>query len=562
MDDNDVQRALKVVHSVALSPPEHKLLSYFVLNSVDPKATALYVIQRASGGSESEMDRDVDLGIRRLLADWKELVGRFRSCHDISPSMKLLAWTRDGGRCCITKRSRVWWDMLGWTRILVLKLVPSQLVQGLDDEAHSSLRETLAVFLTEASLQRLIRCLDAESNHNGQIKNLWTLDKSAATAFMNGQIYLEPEWNAPEDSDNSCQQTSYYMLQNTLPPPFPILTNDKGLPIYSDVTLSTNSPKTMSLPSAFLFSVHARFCNSLRRLQVQDQILRGWPENSMRHKILAIPREIVNRVPFSLRKVWLCFPKAIRTVAYRLLLYLGLKMYGRPLAWVQRVPFGLYIKHGPGKFVTDGEGPALDLVEKHTKVSAPRLIEVLHNIDHTYLVMTRLPGVPLETAIHFMSYPERTHLAADLHNFICQLRSIPNPNTTAICSANGGPVFDYRLLGGVKSAGPFQSEEDFNIYIETAACLKTATHDLSHQIYFTHADLNMNNILISAGKLSGIVDFGCAGFYPEYWEYTKGVYVNFGPDSAWLDILSQSFSESYLEELKAERKLWEVTPPW
>lgn len=354
------------------------------------------------------------------------------------------------------------------------------------------------------------------------------------------------------------------MLRNTLPPPFPILTNDKGLLIYSDadVTLSTSSPQTMSLPSVFLFGVHARFCNSLRRLQVQDQILRGWPESSMRHNIFTVPRETVNRVPFSLRKVWLCFPKAIRTVAYRLLLYLGLKMYGRPLAWVQRVPFGLYIKHGPGKFVTDGEGPALDLVEKHTKVSAPRLIEVLNNSDHTYLVMTRLPGVPLDTAIHFMSYPERTQLAADLHNFICQLRSIPNPNTTAICSANGGPVFDYRLPGGVKSAGPFQSEEDFNTYIETAACLKTATHDLSHQIYFTHADLNMNNILISAGKLSGIVDFGCAGFYPEYWEYTKGVYVNFGPDSAWLDILSQSFSESYLEELKAERKLWEVTPPW
>jgi aminoglycoside phosphotransferase (APT) family kinase protein len=207
-------------------------------------------------------------------------------------------------------------------------------------------------------------------------------------------------------------------------------------------------------------------------------------------------------------------------------------MYGRQLAWVQRVPFELYIKHGTGKFVPNGEGPALTLVEQHTNVPAPRLTEVLNNTDHTDLVMTRLAGVPLEAAVHFKSYPERTQLGADLRNFISQLRSIPNPNTTAICSANGGPVFDYHLPGCVKSAGLFQSEEDFSTYLVTQERLKSATHNLSHRIYFSHADLNPNNILISAGKLSGIVDFGYTWFYPEYWEYTKGVYVNSSPDSA------------------------------
>jgi hypothetical protein len=88
--DHDVQRTLELVYSAALSPPEHKLLSCFVLNSVDPKTTVLYVIQRASGGSETELDQDVDLGIRRLLADWKELVGRCRFYYPLPTTFECL----------------------------------------------------------------------------------------------------------------------------------------------------------------------------------------------------------------------------------------------------------------------------------------------------------------------------------------------------------------------------------------------------------------------------------------------------------------------------------------
>lgn len=65
--DHAVHRALDLIHGAALSPPEHRLFSRFVSNSVGPKVTALYVIQRVSGGSG--MKQDVDLRIRHLLAD-------------------------------------------------------------------------------------------------------------------------------------------------------------------------------------------------------------------------------------------------------------------------------------------------------------------------------------------------------------------------------------------------------------------------------------------------------------------------------------------------------------
>ena len=349
-----------------------------------------------------------------------------------------------------------------------------------------------------------------------------------------------------------------------MPRQFPIIMSKKGLPIHSDddVIISTSDPRTMPLPSAFLFGLHSRFCNSLRWLQVQEQMLLAWPGNTILNKCQNFSRRLIQSTIPIFRRIWLYFPQVIRTSTYRLLLYMGLRIYGKQLDWVQRVPFGLYIKHGRGQIVPVGEAPALRLVEQYTDVPAPRLIELLTHENYTYLVMTRLPGVPLLEAIDFMSYPERTQLAVDLWNSIFKFRQIPNSNTTAICSANGGPVFDYRLPGKSKSAGPFPSEADFNKCLITQQRLRSATHERSHNIYFSHADLSPSNILVCAGKLSGLVDFGCAGFYPEYWEYTKGIFGHFGPDTAWIDLLNKSFSNSYLEELEAEQKLWEVVTPW
>ncbi|KAF7506042.1 hypothetical protein GJ744_012289 [Endocarpon pusillum] len=40
-----------------------------------------------------------------------------------------------------------------------------------------------------------------------------------------------------------------------------------------------------------------------------------------------------------------------------------------------------------------------------------------------------------------------------------------------------------------------------------------------HETKFTHNDLKPSNILIKDGHISGIIDWGKAGWYPDYWEY-------------------------------------------
>ena len=89
---------------------------------------------------------------------------------------------------------------------------------------------------------------------------------------------------------------------------------------------------------------------------------------------------------------------------------------------------------------------------------------------------------------------------------------------------------------------------------------------------FTHADLNARNILAdraaragerSTGggwRVSGIVDWETAGYYPEYWDYTKAFFEGFRWNRRYLDAIHRVFAEfgDYSRELEVERRSWGI----
>lgn len=42
-----------------------------------------------------------------------------------------------------------------------------------------------------------------------------------------------------------------------------------------------------------------------------------------------------------------------------------------------------------------------------------------------------------------------------------------------------------------------------------------------HEIVFTHGDLRRRNILVENGRITAILDWEYAGWYPEWWQYWR-----------------------------------------
>ncbi len=60
--------------------------------------------------------------------------------------------------------------------------------------------------------------------------------------------------------------------------------------------------------------------------------------------------------------------------------------------------------------------------------------------------------------------------------------------------------------------------------------------------------------MVRDGRITAIVDWGFAGWYPEYWEYTK-IHFDAFVRPAWYKGVKEAIPR-YDAELEAERSLW------
>ncbi|RMZ45717.1 hypothetical protein CA14_005609 [Aspergillus flavus] len=288
----------------------------------------------------------------------------------------------------------------------------------------------------------------------------------------------------------------------------------------------------LPLPNPFLVRTHYRIAASLHLFHVEERIAEGWPSPPLFQLNVATQK--------TLRSLWHLVPRFIRVQCYRVLLKLGSHCYPRSFTGlVYRLPFGLYAKECNRS--PRNEAETLQLVEQYTSIPAPLWVDDYQG-THPVFIMTAMPGQPLEAVFHRLSYSEREQLSKDLKSFLLQLRCIPNQTSYCFGNSHGGPLNDHRYVSK-----------------ETKDKI-AAVHAHPYRSVFTHADLHPSNILIDRGRLSGIVDWECAGFYPEYWEFTKLMYgAERFPEIQ--DIIRDAFGEgNYEEELKAERLLWYDTP--
>ncbi|KAH6694138.1 kinase-like domain-containing protein [Plectosphaerella plurivora] len=169
---------------------------------------------------------------------------------------------------------------------------------------------------------------------------------------------------------------------------------------------------------------------------------------------------------------------------------------------------------------------------EHTSVPVPRLYEH-HILDGLiYIEMAYIPDTTLDAAWPNLLKDQKSTIFADIKLHVSALREL------------GPPSQDIHLRLEDLKTGVLGQE------IAT-------THLGRYRTCFTHADLAPRNIIVGDGQVAAIIDWGFAGWYPEYWEYTRAHY-NYVSEE-WEEYLSEALPV-YSTELAAERTLWRMLP--
>ena len=200
-------------------------------------------------------------------------------------------------------------------------------------------------------------------------------------------------------------------------------------------------------------------------------------------------------------------------------------------------------------------------VSTHTSIPVPRVHGVFLNAGQGtegWIVMDFIEGVLLRDCWSAMNDHQQRNVKGQIKEYLGQLRSIENDQNNQICSCTGGPIHDFRIFMG-QLVGPYKSITEFHDFLYSHAIrscppdipIKVKRHNDNYRIVFTHADFGPWQIIVCAddlGKIVGILDWETAGWYPEYWEFSKAA-ISPGLDGAdWRGIMANAIGPYYEEE--------------
>ncbi|KDB23753.1 hypothetical protein H109_04315 [Trichophyton interdigitale MR816] len=537
--------------------PDRAILGAFIKNASDSEKAAQFFLDKISICDGSSLPSAK--AVYQFLADWKTLINMFRPVEATSlpDEEKKLIFERDGGRCCLTG---ITFENYRAEGLIYLHIVPPTVfTSGPDLSEGSTLFDFLSYFLPT-------ELLDIYSQENRQIDklgNVWLLSTIAWDPFRKGNAYL---WTLREDTktDSNLRQ-KYRVFHGGFTPSHPgSFSLDRG-----SVHIENRKPHLTTIPGKNLFEIHSFFSRPLAWLGAHEYMQKRLVNAP---KTTSPAKSSSTSLFFSIcRRLWTSLPSFVRTSVYDVLARIGLKMYPPTLSMtVYKLPFGLYLRRGSLSLAPKYhvESHTLKMVEKFTTILAPRVIDVTESPRYSYLLMTCVPGRPIGQIMNTMTDEEVEQVVIDLKGYISELRQIPSDPSWEyrICNSQGGGFLDWRIPDSQNEELRFRSEADFNKYLtdpfwEEIRTRAAKSHDIPHEIVFTHGDLNPRNILAENGKITGIVDWENAGWFPEYWEYTKMHYTVRSVERWLVDVVDSVFP-GYREELWVENMLSDLLGPF
>ncbi|MCJ1467030.1 hypothetical protein MMC07_005652 [Pseudocyphellaria aurata] len=238
-----------------------------------------------------------------------------------------------------------------------------------------------------------------------------------------------------------------------------------------------------------------------------------------------------------------------------------------------QLPFGLVLKWSDRTRVEEAVSMQM---ARAAGMPVPKVICYGEDLSDTFrpvsILMTRLPGwTPQNSRAPFVAEEEVPWLN-ELEMCLHAMRKWKKPfEDKEVCSAIGTPISSQRVPR--HAMGPFKTQKELHEYLLSAASAHgfksleefemTMTRarkmmEIPHDIVFTHGDLQAHNVLFDDDyRLSGILDWEDAGWYPEYWEFTTA--MRFVTGSWWYNAMSTLGGDQYMTELDCDRALNNLT---
>jgi len=187
-----------------------------------------------------------------------------------------------------------------------------------------------------------------------------------------------------------------------------------------------------------------------------------------------------------------------------------------------------------GSRVSRSEEIALRLVKNHTGVPVPEVYSSHYFEDKGHLCMSYIPGKPLHESWDRLDNGTKERLCHEIWATVEKLRQIPKPKELQhlfLCLADGSNSQDVLVADLPEPQRLLDDQAVRNRIYERyyEFCGRKYEKELPDMLpraeasVFTHGDIAPRNIMFDweTQQITGVIDWECAGWYPEYWEYAN-----------------------------------------
>lgn len=183
------------------------------------------------------------------------------------------------------------------------------------------------------------------------------------------------------------------------------------------------------------------------------------------------------------------------------------------------------------------EGFVMNYVAENSDIPVPKLRRRIKDGNRTMIVIDYVDSETLEFAWPKASLWQKIRIVLTLRSYIEKLRKIPIPNKNrpGPFDSTDQPHTCFGSCFPEVGAGPFPSYKSLSDYMNeklrlTLLCEKldgtkgqagdsTLRFNDSTPLVITHGDLSLQNIMMDKGGKIWLIDWGCSGAYPEWFEY-------------------------------------------